>query len=161
MRIVQSIVESRAEGLLRTLFDSVENVGKEDPNRSMMDAPLHHRISKAGAACADVPIGKRECHVGSMLVLAQILALNSTGFQSEMTSTTAEAPLVWPMLRDILEGDDAWNKFVAAGGPLSTLVKEQEGELCPPRARYYDPSESVMDSTGSAVYDDWNETSSI
>ena len=57
----------------------------------------------SGAACADVPIGKRECHVGSMLVLAQILALNSTGFQSEMTSTTAEAPLVWPMLRDILE----------------------------------------------------------
>lgn len=161
LRVLQSVVDSRAEGVLRTLLDTVENVGKHDPCRIVKEKPLHQHISRAGTDCAGVPVGKRECHVGCMVAFAKVLAQKSTGLQPEVRSNSAEASSLWPVLQEILEGDDEWKSFVSVGGPLSTFLKEQEGELCPPRASYFKPSEFMMESTGAAMYDDWNASSSI
>lgn len=60
-------------------------------------------VLSAGADCAGIPVGKRECHVGCMVALAQVLAQHSTGLQPEMKCSSDEVSSPWPMLQDILE----------------------------------------------------------
>ncbi|CAD7697087.1 unnamed protein product [Ostreobium quekettii] len=153
-RVVQTIIENRSESLFKTVFDGEMLAGKGGEVR-VMEKPLQKYITEIGVEGSGMPIGKRKCHVGSIAALAKTLVQNGTGSEAQSTGTSG-ALSTWSVLRDVLEADDDWSKFVSTGGALDALVKEQNGELCPPRARYFNPSEEAAEPSGSAVYEEWS-----